>query len=380
MKQFNSINWKTITTIEELKQLKSSWVELNKMVNNDCLFTSPEWLLVWLDTFWQTDWKLYVNAAFKDHDLILLAPFYIESLNGVNTLRFIGTGEPEIEEISTEYIDILCVRDYQLQAIEILSKEINNSSSYIQSIIFERVLDSSLVLKLAKALTSSFYSKKTNIGLRYFINLMDNSWENYLDKLPQKSFKSKLQRSLKRFSNLENAQYQILNESSEILSFYPKMVKLHQQNWTKKGKPGAFISNKFNSFHQQLIKNTAIHNKVKLLIIKVDKEVIAVFYFLLDKGGCYYYQSGIYNDFRPNISPGFLSHSLMIQYCLKHQIKFYDLMMGKPVNSYKSQFSPELDKMYSTLLVKKNLSGFFILLKWKLQKIKRWFFNQKPLQ
>ena len=158
-----------------------------------------------------------------------------------------------------------------------------------------------------------------------------------------------------------------------------QLLELHQQTWLSQGKPGAFCSDKFNLFHKQFIHLSSNVNKVKFLVIEVNNKVIAVFYFLIDNECCYYYQSGINKNFRPNISPGVLGHSLMIQYCIDHQIESYDFMMGSINNSYKSQFNPDTEKMFNILLVKKNSAGFLVYLKWQLRKIKHYIFNRKQL-
>jgi len=244
MPQLSTINWNTITTIERLKKIKKPWEKLNKIANNDCFFTSPDWLLLWVEIFWQPKWKLHVIVAFRDKQLVLLVPFYIHYVNNTKTLRFLGTGEIEIEEISSEYLDILCIKGYQSESLKRLSKEIILFSHLFQSIKFEHFLDNSLISQLFHSLRNHFYSKNTNIGTRYLIKVSASSWENYLNNLPIKSFKAKLQRSQKRFFNLENASYRILHETSEILAIYPEMVKLHQHSWSKKGKPGAFKTHK----------------------------------------------------------------------------------------------------------------------------------------
>ena len=198
-------------------------------------------------------------------------------------------------------------------------------------------------------------------GTRYCLNI-PNVWTDYLQNLPSSSFRKKLQRSYQRFIALPESKYTVLTTGSEIMDKFPKLIRLHQSSWQKKGKSGAFYCEEFTSFHHQLIEKISHTNNVSLLVIEVKNQIIAVFYFFMDKDCCYYYQSGIDKAFRPNISPGILGHSLMIQYCIEHNIKSYDFMMGASSGSYKSMFDTEKTNMFEIRMIRKNMLGFFIQL------------------
>ncbi len=372
MKNKTQISWSVISEINELKDIKDSWNLLNLLSNNGCFCTSPEWLLNWIDIFWQPEWRLHVLVGSSNNETIALAPFFIQTKSGCSYLRFIGTGEPEQEEITSEYIDILFLEKYQYQVVDFLSHHIKSIKNRIQQLEFNRVLETSLIVKVVDLLANKFYINKNPSGLRYIVNLKTSNWAEYLSKINSKSFKKKLKVCLRRFSETKSSNHEVLYDSKDIKKMYPKLVKLHQTSWNNNNKEGAFSTKKFNQFHQNFLTKASKENNVLFLTIVIGDTIVAVFYYIIYKKHCYYYQSGINKDFRPNLSPGILGHALMIQYCQKHKIQSYDFMMGNQSDSYKSKFNPNTEQMYDILLVKKDFSGFFYLLRWSLKKLKHY--------
>lgn len=350
--------------------LRYQWNEFNGIAENGNIFLSWIWLCNWWKIYSTQNDTLNIMMLYQDNRLISICPFYIQYTNSESILRFIGTGEAEIAEVASEYMDILCLQEYKKEVISKLYQYFTNVNNPFQRIEFNRVLENSLAGELVALLTKQYYIRKLNIGLRYYIDLYNTSWSQYLSRVASKSFKKKIHQCHHRFLALPSSRYYVLTDLPSIEKLYPQLIELHQRMWQSKGKAGAFYSEQFKQFHLNLIRTIVDKGEIRLLIIEANTKLIAVFYYLISHDCCHYYQSGIDRDYRPNISPGFLGHSLMIQYCIEHHIKGYDFMMGNIDGSYKSKFMPDTGAMFDYYLVQKNLSGFFVYLKWKIQKIR----------
>ncbi len=362
---------KTICDVQGFNELVGNWDELNNFSEAGNIFLSYTWMREWWNIYAQKKDKLYIIAFYKNQNLVAICPFYIQYLATGLILRFIGTGEPESEEVYSEFLDVLCLKEYESDVIREVYNHLNNLYGNFQFVIFNRILEKSLVFNLSNLLSKDYYSKINHNGLRYYLKLLNKSWKGYLSKIPSKSFKNKLKRCQNHFFQLPSSKYIVFNEVSKIQKVYPNLIDLHQKSWVKKGHRGVFCSSQFNLFHQNIIKHHVDSNSVYFLVVEVEENVIAVFYFLIDKNCCYYYQSGIDREFKPNVSPGYLGHALMIQYCIEHNIKYYDFMMGSSY-SYKSKFNPETERVFDIFMVERNLFGTFIFFKWTLQKLKKY--------
>ena len=104
-----TIEWRLIEDIEQLKQYTEQWQELVQTSQAN-LFSSPQWIMTWIDIYWQSSWQLKVISGFNNNKLIAIAPLYLQIKSGllsISTLLPLGQGEPEESEVLSEFQDVV---------------------------------------------------------------------------------------------------------------------------------------------------------------------------------------------------------------------------------------------------------------------------------
>jgi len=325
-KPTNNIIWKNITCINELTKLKEQW---QKLADNckDGLFTSPKWILPWLETYWQDSWKLRVIIGFENGELTVFIPFYSQPhcYNLISILYPLGQGEPENEEISSEYQDILIDPKSFCSIIDITHQilKINYTAIYWRSL-----LSKSNWLKFKNNLPSF---NQYLLGYRYLLN---TDKEQCLSKNAKTKW-GRLQKKLDR----NNAKF-FWMENDSVNNYWDNLIELHTSRWKKLDQLGAFSKTQFSMFHKKFIQE----NETKVSVLKINNQVIAINYYLVNNQTLYFYQSGWELTYK-QYSPGFCLHQWSIE---NNSARNYDFMMGSISNSYKSMYGCNtLDEMYS---------------------------------
>lgn len=343
------ISWKIIKSIDELVTYKSQWQKLAKN-SPDGFFTSPEWLLEWINVYWQKSWQLSVIIGTTDNTLSVLAPFYIQNKKAFGitykALFPIGQGEVEHAEVASEYQDILI----SIKHDEIHAKIANQIKALTyDNLTWRAISKQANLLKISKHLPQA----RVNVaGTRYAIY---NACSK--EVLLSKNNRYKWNKCKKLL--LENNADFFWCDTDQLQDHWLKLKEMHTQRWRLKNKSGAFTSADFNIFHQNLIKQ----GLCKISILKIKGKLAAINYYLIGDNCLYFYQSGWENNYA-SLSPGFSLHQWSIE---NNALDCYDFMMGEHQQSYKSSYScNQIADMFTLKQEKKPLKHKLYKLKGKL--------------
>jgi len=321
----DTLLWKEINQIEDIQSIKNDWVELFQTLPNKTIFLSYEWIVNWSNIYWQKNWQLKILIAYKHGTPVLIAPFYIQEPTRIyhtTKLYFLGQGEPEEEELMSEYCDLLIAPKLQSYLYAELAKKI--STIKFDQLILKAILANSHIQRIIEILN---YKSKLQHCARYIIDC--DQWR-FL-KL-SKNTRSRYKRSQNQLSKIEAKFSWVPKESYQ--SYLATLVKFHQQRWENKGKKGAFSHLNFIKFHHRLNKiNNA--SSIKMSAILVDGQPIAINYYLSDENTLNFYQCGWDEKNFSNFSLGLTLHLWSIEHCT---FKYYDFMMSGLNNSYKAKF------------------------------------------
>ena len=151
----------------------------------------------------------------------------------------------------------------------------------------------------------------------------------------------------------QHCEFIIANEEKQALKLYDQLIELHQKRWQQKNKPGVFANNYFYAFHRRFIKQYVEKGIVVLSAIQIENQIISVNYSIKWHNTLYFYQSGMDERYKPNLSPGLLNHLLLIQYCKEQNIQQYNLLKSTK-NDYKSHFSQRGDELINITMLTSN--------------------------
>ena len=350
------MNLKIITNTDDFFSLQHQWQQLVVDTPHLSFSTYWEWLSLWWEIYATADDQLYVICCYQQQQLIAIAPFYLKA----NSLYFIGTGEPEHEEVASEYLDIICAASNSEKSAKVIAEEINGNTA-IQHCYFFNFLANSTITKLCQLIEAEFMQRPIIAGTRYLRSLAT----------PMKNSKTLL-RYEKKFKQL-NGQIKSTASANELETHWQSFIDLHQMRWQKNGKPGVFSEQKFIKFHQRFSKIALQQHFLELYVMVIDDKPIAAFYGFRNQQTISFYQGGFDQAFSPNISPGKLLHFLLIDNFKDSNIKYYDFMKGAQKDSYKAQLSNHSEPMFNATLHRKNIYNLVYKLKWLAIAIKGLF-------
>lgn len=321
----HKLKWLKIEKKYEFEKHRLAFEKLCKRVSDDYLFTSSPWCDLWLDIFWQSNWKLQCFIAYEQDELVAFAPFYLqlpEKWFQLSKLYPLGQGETETAEITSEYNDVLVFPGYEEQVILKLAEKIKKLK--IDQIYWRAAMDNSHINKI---LQSAFNCTIKPNHARYIIEC--SNWS--LEKL-SKNTRSRYKRSLNQLNKI-NAKLCWLNPE-QYEEYTSRLINFHQSRWRNKDKFGAFAHKDFQLFHQKL-RNHDNSSLIKMSAIMVNDKPIAINYYLFNNSTLYFYQCGWDEENYAKLSPGLALHLWSIEHCT-HQ--YYDFMMGGLNDSYKAKF------------------------------------------
>ncbi|WP_220465501.1 GNAT family N-acetyltransferase [Colwellia sp. BRX10-3] len=332
-----AIKWLLIEDLACLKEYLAQWKKLSIETQSN-LFCSPEWILTWIEIYWQSNWQIKTIIGLKNNKMVAISPLYLQKktqLFSFSKLLPLGQGEPENSEVLSEFQDVIIRNEYKNESIY---TEIANQILAIKydQIKCHSLLPSSNWFKILLHLNN--FTPKA-VGKRYL--LAENT--NYEQTL-SKNNRVKWHRCRKKLENL-NAQFIWVPEKNHH-EFWSKLVLFHQQRWNAKGKLGAFFHQDFTNFHTRLQEE----KKTRMSAILINGIPIVINYYLNDHDTLYFYQCGWNESEYANLSPGF---SLHIWSIINNPLKRYDFMMGDASDNYKESFKCNaIENMYDIIVYK----------------------------
>jgi Acetyltransferase (GNAT) domain len=124
--------------------------------------------------------------------------------------------------------------------------------------------------------------------------------------------------------------FHIAETEPEAQAYLDGLIALHQQDWTQRGRPGAFASSVFTEFHRRLIKSAFSAGHIQLARLTVGDHAIGYLYNFIWRGTVYAYQSGFDRPRHDNrLKPGLLTHHAAILANARMGHRRYDFMAGE---------------------------------------------------
>ena len=206
---------------------------------------------------------------------------------------------------------------------------------------------------------SEFVAEVRQIPSFYIdLNEIRESGKAYIDFL-SKNRRNKLRRSEREYERKGELALHSASSVAEALEMLEALKSLHQQEWNRRGKPGAFGSEFFCDFHRALVQSRFEHGEIELLKVSSDSNVIGYLYNFVYQGATLFYQSGL-NYGESNIErPGLVCHHLAINHNLAQDRRIYNFLGGD--SAYKQSLSTNSDSLYSVRVVRRNL-------KWRVER------------
>jgi CelD/BcsL family acetyltransferase involved in cellulose biosynthesis len=311
-------------------------------------FNSWNWISSWLDSL-PTDLNI---------ELIVL-----EDMDGPACCFFLGinkkienkfykkrgylnsVGEYTFDDIVIEYNTILCRKDKNPQNM------LNIAMSSLKDIEEFRL---PLTINFDFS-TSKDYFHRTQSFSSYWTNL--NGIESDQDYLSQisKNKRAQIKRSIKEYEKQGPVQIEFAQSLEQAKEFFTKLELLHQNEWNRRGQPGAFSNTFFKSFHRNLIEQSFDDNKIQLIRVFTPKEDIGYLYYFIHNNEALFYQSGLNYKEDNKYRPGLVCHFLATKAFAAMKFNKYNFLAGG--TQYKKSLSTNKDDLSSIILSRKTMKS-----------------------
>lgn len=318
--------------------LRPAWEELHRSRAEASPFLQFAWLRTWWDEYGETYGAggLRIVTMWHDSRLVGALPLYMSRPGRLQArcLRFISTGEAEIEETCPDYLDLLSRPGFEAECADLVWREIDRLE-------WDRL--ELLDLPVASALIGSARRPgRARLTARGACPVADltGGFDAYLGRLSANSRQQA--RRLLREAQHAGARFELAT-ADESRAAFDDLIRLHQERWAADGRPGAFAAGRFVEFHRRLIREWLPEGRAVLGRFVLDNAPVAVLYGFITGRVFAFYQSGVQHESARLRSPGNAAHLLLMRELAGRGIEAYDFLRGAA--SYKERLATRENRL-----------------------------------
>lgn len=323
-----------ITTLGALRRLEPDWCELEIPTP----MQSPAWLVSWWEAYGEEDpaCELAVVAVRDDSSrLVGIAPWYVRrhALMGP-TVRFLGDGrastdhntllcrspehEPTVVKAAADWLVDQAGDGWRRVRFEALNLD-DRASAHLERLLAEAGLDTEWIADIG------------SFPVEMAAHEGEPTWDNYLGTL-SKNRRKKLRRWERDVLATERATVRTAESEADRETLWPHLVALHRERREAMGCTGVFDEPAFDRFHRLASVRLLAEGKLRLSLLELDGEPVAIDYALCDRpgegsNGLYVYQGGIANAGLEK-DAGHLSMMAVVRSALESGITRLDMLRG----------------------------------------------------
>jgi hypothetical protein len=314
-------------------------------------FNSWGWISTWLASL-PADRDIKLLASFLDDEPV--AAFFVGRARGLrygflpsHTLALNATGNSHFDQIFIEYNRVLTHPNFMPNWAELWAA----AGNWNEFILPGLASDFTQTAELETYTSGSFHVVTDKVENSYWVDLQKIRAANmdYLSLLSSNR-RSQIRRSLREYEQDGGLTIREAGDLSEALAMYAGLIELHQYEWKRRGKLGAFANDYFRSFHERLIRERMGYGEIQLLQISAGDKPLGFLYCFLYQGKVFFYQSGFTYGEGNAQRPGLVSHYLAILHNTSKGLNTYDFLAGEA--QYKNSLSTNSASMLWMRLIR----------------------------
>ena len=306
---------------------------------------TPLWQRAWWSVFGgAAGRKLSVVVVESGADVIGIVPLSRRwAVRGgvlpVRALELVGSGEPEEDEIFSEYIGAIAAagREEEVAAgfAELCCS--GEMGPWEELIMPAMSSEDPMVPCLRDALSARGAQVDVRATHECPYVSLPPTWDDYLARLEgqRRYLVRRTLRDLRAFTGEEPALHRA-SSSEEMARAWSTLKELHAERW---GGPGVFGSERFCRFHEAVMPELLRGHggTLDLLCLTAGGRPIAAAYNLVYRGHVQFYQSGRKMDVPKGVRPGLALQILAIRRAIEAGCKSYDFLAQ--ADQYKQKLS-----------------------------------------
>ncbi|MCW5963106.1 MAG: GNAT family N-acetyltransferase [Bryobacterales bacterium] len=260
----------------------------------------------------------------------------------VRTLWFGTAGEPEVDSVYVEFSDVLCLPGRETDYAAAIKTHIDRIPW--DEFVLPR-MNPSMALDALRGRFDKCDVIVDNLPSRFLdLDSFRNPDVAFEETLPRK-LRQQIRQSFRIYEEEGPVTLRMAASAEEGIKMLDELAELHEASWQARGLArGAFGSDKFRQFHQQMIRRTHGSGGVQVAKIAAGERTIGLIYNLVSKGCAYFYQSGLAHHANNRVKPGFICQVLCVNASRDAGLRVYDFMGGD------TPYKKELGKDYRDLI------------------------------
>ena len=241
---------RVITDVAEFDRLQVKWAELFSASLQATAALHFDWLRTWWLAYGSEDAgrRLRVITVWRGDRLIGGLPLYAGPARPaafrLQSLQFLSTGEAEHEETCPDYLDLLCRSGEETACVAAVSQTLTDLSW--DTLHLAEMPENSPLAQSLPALLGTADCEVIPRGNCHVANLA-GGMTVYFDRLP-KDRRQNARRLLRR-ADRPDVRLEIATER-DFPDVFADLVRLHQNRWSRDGKPGCFAAARFTESHR----------------------------------------------------------------------------------------------------------------------------------
>jgi CelD/BcsL family acetyltransferase involved in cellulose biosynthesis len=333
-----------ITRWDDLIDHRHAWLDLLARSSANEPMLSPQWLETWWQFFGEGR-SLRTVLMYQDGRLIGMAPLlarrvWYRGALPVRRLELLATGEPEADEIYSEYLNLISERGQEGRVARVFVAALREGKLGPWDELSLDMLDvlSPMTRALLHELRRSRMLDRVTAHKPCLYIPLPATWEAYLGQMSS-SRRYFIKRTLKAFEQWAGEDLVLKRASTpaELDQGFDVLVELHGKRWQSTGGLGVFSSEPFSRFHRAAMGKLLASGNLDLIwLCKGDRPLAAVYNIIWDNK-VYFYQSGRCTDVPSKVRPGIAIHIYAIQDAIERGRTKYDFLAG--ATRYKQQLA-----------------------------------------
>lgn len=351
-------------SLTQLENLRTDWEELLKKCSNNEPVLSPTWLIPWCKIYGNSPTWQPLIISFRANDrlvgLILLQRQWQNYYRYLPFLRlsFLGSGIDWNDGVYPEYLNFLCLPEYEETIVEqfvLLLKE-SRLGRWHEIILNMMPAEHRLTQSLQSRLTNAgLVVEKTSHAAAPFVTL-PKTWDDYVTSLGK--HRRYLLKTLRDFDEWAdgNALFHLAENTAELDKGFAILQALHGERWSSEGQMGVFHAKRFCLFHKTVMPELLNRKSLELRWLTVRDQPLAVIYNIVWDNKIHFYQGGRSMSVPKQIRPGIVLHAHAIRSAIAASHREYDFLSGD--TQYKRQLSNGRHDLVQLRIAKKTVREF----------------------
>jgi predicted ATP-grasp superfamily ATP-dependent carboligase/CelD/BcsL family acetyltransferase involved in cellulose biosynthesis len=324
-----------LTDVRALEALRPAWESLLSESSADEPMLSPLWILPWWRVFGPLGGRRLSTLAFHDGArLVGLALLCVRTHRyrpGIpfRRVELLGTGEPEEDEICSQYLDVIAARGAEAEVAEAFAAALLEGAAGAWDEICLGALDGSsgVVPAIAAAIQRRGGGADTFIAGASPLVELPATFPEYLARISSSS-RYLVNRSMRDFDRWADGEVElrVATAPGQIEEAKRVLVALHAARWPG---GGVFASPRFRAFHDAVMPALAERGALEIAWLTARGEPVVAAYNVVWGGRVYFYQSGRKLEVPRFLRPGIAMHGHLIQHAIAAGRRAYDFLEGE---------------------------------------------------